>query len=243
MANAGADGHYCKDLKLAARCHAGDEGAVRELVTRSEGKLLAILVRRGAGESLAEDLLADMWADCFGATAGRAGLLLRYSGKSSLDTWLATVLTHRWLDHIRRGRKLTALDGARAVSVQAPPEPRPPESALVTLLRESLGNAFERCDAETFVMLQLVHIHGVSQREVAASWGISEFKICRQLSKAMRQIREDTLALLRARDPLLRLKWDDLVDICSVTDILGLRRSGREVTDGPLQGRELQAST
>jgi RNA polymerase sigma factor (sigma-70 family) len=210
------------DLKLADRCAGGDEEAVKTLVSRLEKKLRGILVRRGANDTLTEDLLADLWSDCF-APRGRSGLLLKYSGKCSLDTWLATVLIHRWLDGVRRDSRIQPLPSDRSRDghlVYSEPQ-RDPDTE--ELLREALQFAFDHCDPEALVMLQLVYLHGISQRQLAVVWRVSESKISRVLSRATRRIRDNTLTQIHRRDPLLAFGWDDVVDLCSRVDFSGTR--------------------
>src|SRR6516162_2346443 len=48
----------------ASRCRAGDPQALAELREENHGPLLRILLSRGASPTEAEDLLADLWADC-----------------------------------------------------------------------------------------------------------------------------------------------------------------------------------
>ncbi len=230
-----------EDLRLAARCCAGDESALSELVARLEPRLAGLLVRRGVGATAAQDLVEDLLGDCVAVAPG-GSLLAKYSGRSSLDTWLATVLTHRWLDQVRRNRKVQALDLEPRNGSQPMMFDRLAEPALTTLLYEALRQAFDRCNPETFVMLQLVHVHGISQRNLARQWGVSEFKISRRLSQAMRQIQADAMAQLREKDTLLRFEWDDIVDICSAMDLLGPWEIKTGALPKPLQEPGRQSS-
>jgi RNA polymerase sigma factor (sigma-70 family) len=218
--NQTATGSFAADLELAARCRNGDDTAFKHLVARLENKLHAILIRRGATETAARDLVADLWSDCFAVAAGGSSLLAKYSGKSSLDTWLATVLTHRWLDQIRRNRRVEPLEDEPPEEAHAQPEPRFADAGLARLIYGALRHSFGRCDPELFVMLQLVHVHGIPQRIMAINWGVSESKISRRLSKAMECIHDDTVAWLREKEPMLRLEWDDLADLCSAGNML-----------------------
>ena len=72
--------------------------------------------------------------------------------------------------------------------------PRHPKRATpcVELLRDIPQAAFARCPAEAMVLLRLVYLHGLTQREIVrTSW--SESKVSRLLSDAMVQIESNTL--------------------------------------------------
>lgn len=210
---------YADDLALAARCQCGDETAVKQVIAELDGRLKALLVRRGASETVAGDLVEDLWGDCFSVGNGSTALLSKYSGRSRLSTWLTTVLTRRWLDRWRVERRFES--GERRNGVEKLTEAQSSlENELTVLLRETLCFAFDKCDPETFVMLQIVYVHGVSQRDVGRAWGISEFAICRKLSKAMAQIRSEAAQYLRTKDPALHLGWDEIIGFCASSDVL-----------------------
>lgn len=210
---------WAEDVALAARCRAGDERAARQLIEQYHDDLRATLIRLGASETWAEDLLANLWGDCCGVGADHPGRLARYDGRSSLKTWFARVLKNRLFDRFRRDREREFPEFMRDGEALAGKEPPAPESALTRLLRAALVEAFKPCDAETLVMLQLVYLHAFSQREIAAAWGVSEFKISRRLTKAVGQIRDTALAYLNKHDPLLRLTWDDFVELCANSEL------------------------
>jgi DNA-directed RNA polymerase specialized sigma24 family protein len=81
-------------------------------------------------------------------------------------------------------------------------------------MRRALKNAFGACPAESVVMLQLVHLYGLTQREVCVIWGYTESKVSRKLSTAMRQIAHETMRAVRDADQWLELQWEDFLDFC-----------------------------
>jgi hypothetical protein len=64
------------------------------------------------------------------------------------------------------------------------------------------------------VILQLVFIHGMTQRQVAKIWGCHEAKISRMLDSAMDQIAADTLRSIKLADPWLNIQWEDFLELC-----------------------------
>src|SRR5215470_8793608 len=79
------------DLVFVKRALGGDENATRALRARCDAQLKSTLCKRGATSTEAEDLLADLWADCFGSSGKR--LLQKYEGRCPLSSWLNTVAT------------------------------------------------------------------------------------------------------------------------------------------------------
>ena len=208
------------------RCLDGDPEALAALREALHPPLVRILRARGADEPETEELLADLWGDCVPAGDERPSLLEKFSGKCPLPNWLATVATRRWIDLKRKQQRRRELvqtgaeDSGRDLldTLPAPADPDR-EDFLIELLRDSLHAAFAACAAADLLMLRLVYLHGVSQREIMRMWSWSESKVSRQLSRAMQQIEQRTLEYLKRKDPWFELTWKDLVDLCETHQI------------------------
>ena len=70
------------DYELVAAALQGDADACSQ-ISNSETThwLHAVLMKRGASDTEATDLTADLIADCFGAKEGKPPLLEKYNGK------------------------------------------------------------------------------------------------------------------------------------------------------------------
>jgi RNA polymerase sigma factor (sigma-70 family) len=205
------------------RCRQGDGEALAGLRERCQSSLLGILLSRGADRTEAEDLLADLWADCVPGHDDRPSILEKFSGKCTLQGWLATVATNRWVDRKRKQSRfvdpgpdgnnendyLNRLESASYAS----------EDTLIKLLRDCLKAAFARCEPEARVLLRLVYLHELSQREIVQMLGWSESKVSRFLSKAMEEIERHTVSEVKKRDPWLELSWQDFVELCETHQI------------------------
>jgi RNA polymerase sigma factor (sigma-70 family) len=95
-------------------------------------------------------------------------------------------------------------------------DPTPKDEALASLLLESLRRAFRSSPPQSLLLLRLVYLHGLTQREVCHMLGWTEAKVSRTLSAAMHEIERATLRHLASRDPLLKLTWPDFVELCEV---------------------------
>ena len=202
------------------RCQQGDPAALAELRGLHHPSLVGILRARGATVDETEELLADLWGDCVPKHDDQPALLDKFSGKCSMQAWLATVATRRWIDlkrrQARRGENTQPRDGEENNPLEHLPSHASTErdDVLVGLLSDSLRAAFAACAPVDLLMLRLVYLHGVSQRELMRMWGWSESKVSRQLTRAMEQIEQSTLEHLRQKDPWLALTWQDFVDLC-----------------------------
>jgi len=208
------------------QCLQGDAAALAELREQHHASLGNILRARGASVSETEELLADMWGDCVPRNDEQPSLLEKFSGKCSLQGWLATVATRRWIDlkrkQTRRGEThLPESDGDASDPLERLPAAAsaPADDMLVNLLRDGLQAAFASCPPADLLMLRLVYLHGLSQREIMRMWGWSESKISRKLSQALKHIEQRTLQHLKQKDSWLDLAWQDFVDLCETHQI------------------------
>jgi RNA polymerase sigma factor (sigma-70 family) len=211
---------------LVQRCRLGDTEALATLRQDCQDALTHILLSRGANPTETEDLLADLWGECVSGADDRPSLLEKFSGRCSLRSWLATVATNRWIDMKRRQERRGS--GPAQEADESPPEVLErlattsyptKEETLLNLLRECLAAGFAQCPPDALVLLKLVYLHHLTQREIVRMLGWSESKVSRVLSQAMRDIEQHTLHALKQRDPWLELTWQDFVDLCETQQI------------------------
>jgi RNA polymerase sigma factor (sigma-70 family) len=217
-----APSRHDQDLGFVQRVLSGEAAAAEELRNRYQGKLIGVLRARGANQTEAEDLVADLWTDCFGARTNRPTLLTKYQGRCALESWLLTVATNRLVDLKRR----------QSFRVDVPPSPDSPEDffdrrahpekatsekPLLNLLRDAIRRAFARQDEDAVLMLKLVHLHQLSQREISRMWGWHESKVSRTLDATRQSVAKIILLELKKVDPWLELRWDDFVELCATS--------------------------
>src|SRR5438067_835704 len=87
------------------KCQRGDPEALAALRQRCHSHLAKILLARGASQTETDDLLADLWTDCVPGDSERPSLLEKFSGKCTLQGWLATVATNRLIDLKRKQQR------------------------------------------------------------------------------------------------------------------------------------------
>ncbi|MEN3367875.1 MAG: polymerase sigma-70 factor, subfamily [Verrucomicrobiota bacterium] len=208
------------DLAFVQRVLNADAAAASELRNRYHGKLVGVLRARGANQTEAEDLVADLWTDCFAARANRQTLLTKYQGRCALESWLLTVATHRLVDLKRRQSfrvDVSSSEQSTDTFFDRTPQPERPSSEkhLVHLLRAAIQRAFGAQDPEAVLMLKLVHLHQLTQREIARMWNWHESKVSRTLETTRQNVARTILADLKKIDPWLELRWEDFVELCA----------------------------
>jgi len=217
-----APSRHEQDLSFVQRVLSGDAAAAAELRSRYHGKLVGVLRARGANQTEAEDLVADLWTDCFGARTNRPTLLTKYQGRCALESWLLTVATNRLVDLKRRQSFRVDVppspDSAEDFFDRRPnPEKATSEKPLQDLLREAIKRGFAQQDEDAVLMLKLVHLHQLSQREISRMWGWHESKVSRTLDTARQSVAKIILFELKKVDPWLELRWDDFVELCATS--------------------------
>lgn len=219
---------FAEDVALVQKVLESDEATARLFETEYRPTLERVLMARGVARGDAEDLVADIIAECFGA--GKKGamevrLLEKYEGRSALSTWLIRITWNRWLDLKRRDKfrgelprydddEARGTDGFDRVADDHEDEDFI-ESDLAELMAGAIKSAFASLEPDVLVMLKLSFLHGVSQTDIARMWQCDQTRISRTLSSARAQIAAETLRAIKAADPDLDLDWDDFKRLCA----------------------------
>src|ERR1700732_4342491 len=121
------------DEALIARIASGERLAMQVLFTRFHVRVYRFILRLVRNESLAEDLISEVFLDVW----RQAG---RFEGRSSASTWLLAIARFKALSALRR-RPDEELDEEKAAGIEDPSDS--PETALEkkdksTLIRKCL---------------------------------------------------------------------------------------------------------
>jgi RNA polymerase sigma-70 factor len=217
------DDGFAADLRLAASCANGDPAACESFERQFQESIRKVLLGRGATQNEAEDLARSLLSDCVMGQAGRPPLLKLYHGRCSLKNWILTCATNRLID-LKRSDKfrgsLPVFDGETLTdalnSLPAPASARI-EPALTDMLRTALVGALAACSPEDRLMLRVVYLEGLTQREVARMWCCHESSVSRKLEDAMQTIADLTMRGVKQKDPWLVLQWEDFLEMCEAS--------------------------
>jgi RNA polymerase sigma-70 factor (ECF subfamily) len=167
------------DDVLIRRIAAGDQLAMRTLFARHRIPLYRWLLRIVRDETLAEDLLSDVFLDVW----RQAG---SFRGDASVSTWLLAIARYKALS-ARRARAHAELDARVASSIADPADN--PEAALQKRNRsEVLQDSLARLSLEHSEVIDLVYYHGKSVKEVADIIGIGEVTVKTRMFYARKKL-------------------------------------------------------
>src|SRR6266487_966224 len=167
------------DETLIGRIAGGDQLAMRTLFARHRVPLYRWLLRIVRDETLAEDLLSDVFLDVW----RQAG---SFRGDASVSTWLLAIARYKALS-ARRARTHAELDARIASSIADPGDN--PEAALQKRNRsEVLQDSLARLSPEHGEVVDLVYYHGKSVKEVADIIGIGEATVKTRMFYARKKL-------------------------------------------------------
>ncbi len=218
---------YAEDLELVDRAMVGEPIAVREFQDTYRPLLERVLMSRGVDRVQAEDLVADVIAECFGA--GKNGqtrpLLEKFEGRASLSTWMIRTTWNRWLDLKRRDKfrgELPSYDDDNERSGDQFDRVAGEDAAgnlldsdLSELMGRAIREAFDSLGPEVLLMLKLSYLHGISQTAIARMWQCDQTRISRTLTSARQQVAVETMKRIRETDGGLHLEWEDFQKLCA----------------------------
>jgi RNA polymerase sigma-70 factor, ECF subfamily len=179
--SADAAAETSSDETLIGRIAGGDQLAMRTLFARHRVRLYRWLLRIVRDETLAEDLLSDVFLDVWRQAAS-------YKGRASVSTWLLAIARHKALS-ARRRRVDAELDAPIASTIADPGDD--PEVALQKKNRgELLRNSLASLSPEHGEVIDLVYYHGKSVKEVADIVGVAEATVKTRMFYARKKLAE-----------------------------------------------------
>jgi RNA polymerase sigma-70 factor (ECF subfamily) len=167
------------DEALMRRIAGGDQLAMRSLFARHQTPLYRWLLRIVRDETLAEDLLSDVFLDVWRKAAS-------FEARSSVSTWLMAIARYKALS-ARRRRTDMPLDDEAASAIADPADD--PEAALLKKNRgELLRRSLAGLSPEHSEVVDLVYYHDKSVKEVAEIVGIAEATVKTRMFYARKKL-------------------------------------------------------
>jgi RNA polymerase sigma factor (sigma-70 family) len=202
---------HMEDLALTTACIEGSEAAWEYFVEEYRGYL------RGAAGAITkasryganpQELADSLFSDLFGLMDGKRGerSLFRYfHGRSSLKTWLRTVLAQRHVDTIRAQRRMESLDaedGEKPVlpmeRVQQQSLQDPHRAHYLSCFTAALHHCLKLLHPADRERLELYYVRQMKLAEIGRQRGEHESSVSRNLERIRQELR--TLAEQHLRD-------------------------------------------
>jgi RNA polymerase sigma-70 factor (ECF subfamily) len=192
---------HLEDLALARACIDGDEEAWEHVVREYRPALYRAadaLDGSGAAREIADALYGDLFGGSANA-ADRRPLLLYFHGRSSLLTWLRSVLAQRVVDRVRvRTRERPLPDDESPGALPSPQPPADPErERQVRLVSEALAGALAALQPRDRLRLGWYYAEEMTLAEIGRVLHEHEATVSRQLARVRQAVRADVERRLR----------------------------------------------
>lgn len=185
------------DLYLATACLGGEEPAWRELSSTHFEFMRAFARRFVSGQAardVADEVIAELWS---------RKKLQQYGGRSTLRTWLGTVVAHAALNSRQSSQRMVSLqvENVRSAGQTAIRSDRsePADDQVAALLRELLTEAVASLAPEERLLLLLYYEQGLTLDELSLTLRVSGAAISRRLKRAREDVRARIEAGARSR--------------------------------------------
>src|SRR5215468_10231858 len=169
------------DEDLIGRIASGDRLAMQVLFARHHVRVYRFVLRLVRDESIAEDLISDVFLDVWRQAD-------RFEGRSAVSTWLLAIARFKALSALRR-KPDEALDEETAEAIEDPSDD--PEAAIA---KKDKSAAIRKClmglSAEHREIVDLVYYHEKSVEEVAVIVGIPENTVKTRMFYARKKLAE-----------------------------------------------------
>jgi RNA polymerase sigma-70 factor (ECF subfamily) len=179
------------DLYLAAACARGEEAAWEECLARHGGFIRDFarrFLREPAASDVADQVVADLW---------ERGKMARYQGRSTLRTWLGSIVAHAALNAMKAGRRTRPLERDEDGEYRGPRASPAAAGEDRSLLEALVKQAMESLPAEDKLLLLLYYEQGLTLDEMAGVVGGSKAALSRKLQRTRGELHASIESLSR----------------------------------------------
>lgn len=191
------NGLHLDDLALACACADGDDDAWQHFILTFRPVLYRTADNLGAGGA-ARECADAIYGDLFAAPssgATRQSLFRYFHGRSSMANWLKAVLSQRWVDQVRRQRRLEPLTDVQSSTPSATPDVE--RSRFVVLMSAVLAAVMAALEPRDRFRLNCYYAQRLTLAQIGRLLSEHEATVSRQLARLRREVRarvEETLS-------------------------------------------------
>ena len=193
---------HMEDLALTTACIEGSESAWEYFVAEYRGYLRAAagaITKASRYGANPQELADSLFSDLFGLMDGKGGdrSLFRYfHGRSSLKTWLRTVLAQRHVDYIRSQHRMESLDAEDGERPVLPPErliqhplQDPHRARYLSCFAAALQHCLKLLPPGDRERLGLYYVRQLKLAEIGRQLGEHESSVSRSLERIRQELR------------------------------------------------------
>jgi RNA polymerase sigma-70 factor (ECF subfamily) len=201
---------HLKDLALACACAEGNNEAWDHFVTELRPALYRAadaIDRTGAARELADAIYGELFSK---------SLFRYFHGRSSLATWLRSLLSQRYVDRYRETRRLEALPEEEIASAASG---SPDRTRFVAAMQAVLAAAIAALDPRDRLRLRCYYAEDMTLAQIGRVTRESEATVSRHLARTRGTLRDELKARLKREH---RFSDSEISDcISSVVDDAG----------------------
>jgi RNA polymerase sigma factor (sigma-70 family) len=189
---------HLDDLCLTRACADGSGQAWDEFVATHRPRLYAAAraIAGDDGRELADSLYGELYG-ISGTADGRKSPFRYFHGRSSLTTWLRSILVQRHIDARRAGARTEMVDPSDLEGLPAPHrDPSPDRDRFVRATQAALDEAIGALDEADRLRLRLYYGQQLTLAAIGRATGEHEATVSRKLDRARRVLRKHVEQLL-----------------------------------------------
>jgi len=209
------------ELVLARACSAGNAAAWDAFLLRFRPALYATARRIARDHATARELADELYAELYGlpgAAGRRVSKLDSYTGRGSLEGWLRSVLSQRFIDRCRASSKTVSLDEQLEAGTSfAAPNPAP-DSQPDPRLPAAINRCLDELPAEDRFLLASYYLDHRTLADLARQLHVHESTMSRRLERIAATLRKRVRKRLLASGLSAR-PCDELLDDLDVRDL------------------------
>jgi RNA polymerase sigma-70 factor (ECF subfamily) len=212
---------HIEELTLARACSAGNESAWDTFLARFRPPMYAAANRITRNDATGRELADGLYAELYGLpdrNGRRVSKLDYYMGRGSLEGWLRTVLSQRYIDRYRSQSREVSLDEqveAGVAFADQTPAPTPePDTRMVAAVTQELATLG---DEERF-LLASYYLDGRTLANIASQLRVHESTISRRLERLTGELRKRVRKRLEGAG-VNRRRCEELLQELDVRDL------------------------
>jgi len=199
------DSLFVEDLALAGACERGTQAAWIEFLSRYRPALFGAALALSRDESRAQEITDALYAELYGLEErdGRRRSLFQYfHGRSSLTTWLRSVVSRTYVNGYRAEQRSETFKGRIArelgADAQIASEAADPDRVrYLEMLRRSLSAALTALPARDRLRLSYYYVQELTLAQVGRLLAEHESTVSRKLENTRKALRTEVERRLR----------------------------------------------